>query len=166
MRRLLAFAISMLAFGCGAPEPVKPDPAPPASAKVESLPIQFVPAPDAGEVKAQVQAEYQKAKAEGRQLLVYVGAKWCEPCQRFHDAATAGKLNDAFPGVRLVEYDLDRDRDRLIDAGYGSKMIPLFALPREDGAPAGPRIEGSIKGPGAVAQITPRLREVLAGRSP
>jgi thiol-disulfide isomerase/thioredoxin len=24
--------------------------------------------------------------ADGRTLLVYVGATWCEPCQRFHHA--------------------------------------------------------------------------------
>jgi len=35
-------------------------------------------------------------------------------------------------------------------------------LPREDGSGSGEQIEGSIKGPGAVAQITPRLKALLS----
>ena len=93
-----------------------------------------------------------------------MGASWCEPCQRFHQAAQAGQVDALFPGLRLVEFDLDRDRDRLERAGYRSRMIPLFALPREDGTGSGQQIEGSIKGPGAVEQIAPRLKALLAGR--
>jgi hypothetical protein len=37
-------------------------------------------------------------------------------------------------------------------------------VPRDDGSGSGEQIEGSIKGPGAVAQITPRLRELLSKR--
>jgi hypothetical protein len=41
-------------------------------------------------------------------------------------------------------------------------MIPLLARAGTDGRAAGPRVEGSIKGPGAVAQLVPRLRAMLA----
>ena len=108
--------------------------------------------------------ELERAKTDGRDLLVYVGATWCEPCQRFHDAALAGKLDQAFPTLRLIEFDLDRDRERLKLGGYASKMIPLFALPREDGRGSGETIEGSVKGPGAVGDITPRLSGLLEKR--
>ena len=126
------------------------------------MPVETVTAPEAGEVQEIVRQELVRAKNEGRRLIVYVGAKWCEPCQRFHDAAKAGQLDAAFPGLRLLEFDLDRDRDRLEKAGYASRMIPLFALPRADGTGSGEQIEGSIKGAGAVDQITPRLRALLA----
>lgn len=148
--------------GCSREEPSpKAEPSTSAAAKV-ALPVETVSAPASGDVQEIVRSELTKAKGEGRRLVVYVGAVWCEPCQHFHDAAKAGKLDAAFPGLRLLEFDLDRDGDRLAKAGYASKMIPLFALPRADGTASEHRMEGSIKGPRAVENITPRLQGLLA----
>jgi thiol-disulfide isomerase/thioredoxin len=116
----------------------------------------------ADEVAAVVRRELATAKSEGREVLVYVGATWCEPCQRFHESAARGELDQAFPRLTLVEFDLDRDGERLRAAGYASQYIPLFALPSADGRGTGKQIEGSIKGEGAVAEMTPRLRGLLA----
>jgi hypothetical protein len=93
---------------------------------------------------------------------VYVGATWCEPCQRFHHAAERGELDAAFPTVTVLAFDLDRDRERLASAGYVSKYIPLFALPGPDGTASGKQIEGGVKGDGAVGNIVPRLKEMLS----
>jgi thiol-disulfide isomerase/thioredoxin len=134
--------------------------APPPEEK-RALPVDIVAAPPSGDVQETVARELARARGDGRRLLVYVGASWCEPCQRFHRAALAGQVDALFPGLRLLEFDLDRDRERLEKAGYASKMIPLFALPRLDGAASGEQIEGSIKGSGAVDQIAPRLRALL-----
>lgn len=123
--------------------------------------IELVDAPIAGEVAPIVAAEYVRATADHKQLLVYVGASWCEPCRRFHDAAAAGQLDATFSNLRLLVFDLDRDGDALTRAGYTSALIPLFALPKPDGTASGRQIEGSIKGDGAVAQITPRLQKLL-----
>ena len=123
--------------------------------------IDLVSAPATGPVAAYVQAEAVRAQADGRRLLVYVGATWCEPCQRFHNAAKAGALDDEFANLRLLEFDLDRDADRLAADGYHSQLIPLLALPGPDGKGNGRGMQGSIKGEGAVAQMRPRLREVL-----
>jgi thiol:disulfide interchange protein len=130
------------------------------AAPAKPVPVEVIGAPAAGDVAEAVRQE--RARAPGRPLLVYVGATWCEPCQRFHQAVLSGQVDALFPGLRLLEFDLDHDRDRLQQAGYTSKMIPLFALPREDGAASGKQIEGSIKGPGAVSEITPRLKALLA----
>ncbi len=135
--------------------------APAAAVQPARGPVELIPAPPEGEVQEIVQREVERARADGHRVLVYVGATWCEPCQRFHEAAKAGKVDEAFPGLRLVEFDLDRDRERLASAGYVSRMIPLFALPRFDGTASGEQIEGSIKGPGAVDQIKPRLQALL-----
>ncbi len=96
-------------------------------------------------------------------LVVYVGASWCEPCRRFHDALVAGELDRELAGARFLEYDLDLDRERLTAAGYTSRMIPLFALPGPDGRASGRQIEGGIKGPGAARHIVARLVPLLAG---
>jgi hypothetical protein len=136
----------VLAVGCGVPP----------LAKVEQL-----PAP-AGDVAPIVAREVARAQRERRQLLVYVGATWCEPCRRFHDAAAKGLLDHDFPSLRLLEFDSDRDHDRLAEAGYTSRLIPLFALPGGDGRASGRKLEGSIKGNGAVAEIVPRLAALLA----
>lgn len=124
--------------------------------------LEIRPAP-AGtqDVAALVRAELASARGEGKQLIVYVGAPWCEPCTRFHDAAAAGLLDEAFGKVRLLELDLDRDVDALHRAGYQCELIPLFALPNSDGRASGKQISGSVKGDGAVAEITPRLQALL-----
>ncbi|WP_234023057.1 thioredoxin [Sorangium cellulosum] len=116
----------------------------------------------AAEVPALVQEARERARREGRELVVYVGASWCEPCTRFHDAVKAGQLDATFPALRLLEFDLDRDRDRLAAAGYASAMIPLFVVPGEDGRGTPLRIEGSVKGARAVDEIVPRLEGILA----
>jgi hypothetical protein len=109
-----------------------------------------------------VQRETQKARAAGRRLLVYVGAMaWCEPCQRFHAAVTKGELDGAFPALTLLAFDLDRDKKPLEAAGYVSNLIPLFVAPRGDGRSSGMQIQGSVKGPGAVGEISPRLKKLL-----
>lgn len=136
--------------------------APGAGCTQSSRKVEFLSAPPSGEVASIVSAEQQRASREGRKLLVYVGATWCEPCQRFHHAAQAGKLDAAFPNLRFVEFDSDRDGERLASAGYVSRFIPLFARPGSDGRASGRQIEGSIKGEGAVDEITPRLRQLLA----
>jgi thiol-disulfide isomerase/thioredoxin len=93
--------------------------------------------------------------------LVYVGAKWCEPCRRFHEAALKNELAGGIDGLSLLEFDLDADSERLAESGYVSKYIPLFALPADDGIASGKQIEGSVKGPGAADDITPRLRALI-----
>jgi thiol:disulfide interchange protein len=120
-------------------------------------------APAEGEVSAVVRSELLRASQDGRQLLVYVGATWCEPCKRFHRAAESGQLDAHFPSLRLLEFDFDRDGERLRAAGYTSRYIPLFARPGKDGRASGRQIEGSVKGEGAVGNIAPRLNELLDG---
>lgn len=174
---VLALAVAPAASGCSrASEPDQatadsPQPPPPASVTSAAAPpgpwapahgVRFSLAPDSGDVKAIVSRELAQAKTDGRRILVYVGATWCEPCQRFHHAAIEGKLDDELGKLTLVQFDLDRDRDRLKGAGYTSDFIPLFALPAADGTASTHHMEGSIKGDGAVAQIVPRLQSLLA----
>ena len=111
---------------------------------------------------AQVRSFVAQARTEGRTPLVYVGATWCEPCQYFHRAAEQGQLDPSLPRLALLEFDRDRDGARLDAAGYSSRMIPLFVVPGEDGRATSRHIEGSIHGPGSPAEITPRLRALLA----
>jgi hypothetical protein len=93
---------------------------------------------------------------------VYVGAPWCEPCERVHRAVEKGDLDTEFPNLTLFEFDIDQDKQRLAAAGYSPKYIPLFALPDRDGKASGKRVEGGIKGEGAVGYIVPQLRSLLA----
>ena len=155
--------------GCRAEAPEKgPAADAPASAST-ARPVRIVEAPASGPVAPIVrdamteQVALQGAVATPKgALLVYVGATWCEPCQRFHQAAERGELDATFPGVTLLEFDLDRDRERLLAAGYTSKLIPLFALPAGDGTASGKQVEGGIKGEGAVGFIAPRLKALLS----
>jgi hypothetical protein len=123
--------------------------------------VEIVPAPP-GDVPTVVKNELARAARDRKQLLVYLGATWCEPCRRFHQAAAEHKLDRDFPSLRLLEFDDDRDAGRLAMAGYSGQYIPLFARPGSDGRGTGRQIEGSVKGDGAVDQIVPRLRGLLA----
>lgn len=175
---LLAAGLAGLG-GCGQAEVVKVDEGAPgrapstaatvtttattAKAEAGKGGVEIVAAPGGAEpAEAVVRREAERARAAGRTLLVYLGAPWCEPCVRFHDAAKAGSLDAALPGLTLLEFDHDRDSDRLQAAGYAWRYVPLFARPEADGRASGRAIEGSIKGEGAVAQIVPRLRGLLA----
>lgn len=153
-------ACACAATACGRrEEPAGRSQDPPAAAKTG---VQISAAPAAGEVEPIVREEIARAAAERRKLVVYVGAEWCEPCQRFHAAAKSGQLDATFPDLTLLEFDQDRDGKRLQSAGYVSKYIPLFALPSPDGRASGKQVEGAIKGDGAVAYLTPKLKDLLA----
>jgi hypothetical protein len=130
--------------------------APPPPGKLE-----LIEAPAGADVATLIAAEVARAAHDRRQLVVYVGAPWCEPCERFHAAAAAGRLDAMFPSLRLVVFDADRDDAGLTGAGYGSKMIPLFAVPGPDGHAGPRRIEGGIKGDGAVDNLSLRLHDLL-----
>jgi thiol-disulfide isomerase/thioredoxin len=118
---------------------------------------EFELAPESGDVAELVLAELERARTDDRLLIVYVGASWCEPCQYFHAAVEDGTLDDSLAKVRLLEFDLDRDRDRLVAAGYSSRMIPLFVVPAPDGRAGPRRTEGGVKGPAAVDNLRERL---------
>ncbi len=124
--------------------------------------IEWIKAPAGEDAATVVKRELERAQVDKKRLLVYVGATWCEPCKRFHDAAESGQLDGVFPNLRMIEFDLDVDGERLAAAGYASKMIPLFAVPAEDGRGTDKRIEGSIKGEGAVMNLRTRLEPLLA----
>jgi hypothetical protein len=123
--------------------------------------VEILAAPPGEDATKLIQRAAEQARLDDKQLLVYVGATWCEPCERFHEAAVAGKLDATFPNLRLLEFDRDKDEARLGAAGCLSQMIPLFAKPDASGRCSSERIEGSIKGEGAVANITPRLAQLL-----
>ena len=57
------------------------------------------PAPGSDAARVVVD-ERARAKSDGRDLVVYVGAKWCEPCQHFHRAAKRGTSTPSSPTSR------------------------------------------------------------------
>jgi thiol:disulfide interchange protein len=124
--------------------------------------IEFVVAPQLANVAPWIAEQKTLAVANGKQILVYVGAPWCEPCEVFHKAAVDGLLNADFPNLRLLQFDSDRDNDAITAAGYGSEMIPLFAEIGDNGRASGRTIAGAVKGNAAIASITPRLKTLLA----
>lgn len=123
--------------------------------------LELVDAPVVGNVQEIIAGELAVTMAARKQMLVYVGAAWCEPCVAFHDAAVAGKLDDALGGLRVLVFDADRDTNALVSAGYVSNYIPLFALPRPDGYASGKQTEGATKERDAIEQLVPRIKRLL-----
>jgi hypothetical protein len=166
--RLLALVSLLACASACSTEPRAPDPARTGGASqshtspatAERRP-EFVAAGN-GDVDAVVREALTTATAEQRRLVVYVGAVWCEPCQAFHQAVERGELDQALAGVRFMEFDSDHDGARLQAAGYGGRYIPRFVLPQADGRGSEQRMEGGIKGEGAVANLMERLQPLLA----
>ena len=166
----LAVAAACALMACRGPA------APTPRAPAEAAPPEVASAPAAvgarlltvdtvsGSAAELVAARRAASAGEGRRLVVYVGAAWCEPCRHFHDAVARGALDEAFAGVDFLEFDLDRHGGPLEAAGYASRMIPLFAVPAADGQATPRRHAGAIKGPGAVAWLRPRLERLLRPR--
>jgi thiol-disulfide isomerase/thioredoxin len=114
--------------------------------------------PDAAVLVADFAAQ---AAQQGRRLVVYVGAPWCEPCRHLHEAAEHGGLDDRVGPLDLLMFDAEVDAARLQAAGYSSRLIPLLAVPGPDGRASGLQMEGGIKGEGAVENLVPRLQAML-----
>lgn len=113
-----------------------------------------------------IQEQVELAEAAKLRVLVYVGASWCEPCQRFHQAVEHGELNGTLNGLRFLEFDQDQDATALKAAGYIYQYIPVLALPDPDGRNHGKMISGSIKGAHAVKEnLVPRLQALLSGQA-
>lgn len=136
------------------------------SARATAASPRFVPAPaELSVVEPFIQEQVELALATGERTLVYVGATWCEPCQRFHAAVQRGDLDDVLARTRLIEFDADHHNGALHRAGYAYELIPVIALPNPDGRSSGRLLSGSIKGPTAVTDnLLPRLRALLDGR--
>ncbi len=133
----------------------------PAAARAADKP-EFVPVRvgEAGAL-AVITDALAKARGEGRTLLVYLGASWCEPCQVFHRAVERGEFDRELAGVRFLEFDADLDSAALAEVGYGGKLIPRFVVPADDGRGSDRRIEGGVKGERAAKEIMGRLGPVL-----
>jgi type IV secretory pathway VirB10-like protein len=181
-------AVSAVSACTRVDEPIQTDPAPPPKAVSAAAPAPTPPAPSApsapapppqaplpsaktgklswshapaGDVATLVRGFAEAARAAGRAPLVYVGAPWCEPCQRFHKAAERGELDRRFGDLAILEFNLDVDSERLRAAGYTADLIPLLAVPAADGRSTDKKMFGSVKGDGAVANMTPRLAALL-----
>ena len=151
MRSWLLVALALLAGCTPSPKENRDTPTTPTSAVVATGVVDAAaPAPDAAppenavrvvvasadtDALSLIRTERLKAKAEGRVLVVYAGAAWCEPCKRFKEQVHTGRLDDKLPHVTLLAFDADRDADRLAAAGYKFSFIPFVALPGTDGHP-------------------------------
>ena len=129
----MRFVALALAFALACQQ--QPQPAAAAS-KLEL--VDAPPTPAGGTAATWIAGEVTRAQHDGKQLVVYVGASWCEPCQQFHHAVEKGELDELLTGVNILEFDLDADRDALAKDGYSSELIPLFVSPENDGK-ASPR---------------------------
>jgi hypothetical protein len=152
--RRIAFLVLLALAACDRERPPEPAPA-------FTGPVRLVQAGQ-GDVPPLVLAAVADAAKEHRRLLVYVGAVWCKPCEAFHAAAERGELDAALPGLTLLTFDSDVDNDRLADAGYQSRLIPLFAVPGPDGRGTTRATSGARTGGDYVAELVPRVKALLA----
>lgn len=111
-----------------------------------------------GDALSTIRTARLQAKSEGRVLIVYVSATWCEPCRRMKDEIHAGHLDAQLGKTTLLAFDADKDGDRLASAGYKFGFIPFVALPGADGHPS-ESLEAKGKGSNAWRELLGKLEE-------
>ncbi len=124
-------------------------------------PLRLTVPNDVKDGRAYVSARIQEHS--GRPVVLYVGATWCEPCVRFHDALESGSLDRELESAVFLEFDLDQHGALLgaSDLACESKLVPLFARANPDGTCSARRTEGGVKGEAAVPSIVPRVKKLL-----
>lgn len=130
----------------------------PAPSKSPGDGIKVITAAADGDALTTIRTEKLKAKADGRVLVVYVSASWCEPCRRMKDEIHAGKLDAQLGKTTLLAFDADKDGDRLGSAGYKYSFIPFVALPGADGHPVESQ-EAKGKGSNAWRELLGKLED-------
>src|SRR6185369_10535784 len=136
LRAWLVVLLAALLFDCSRPasKPRKGQVSAAAPSAANAPPPSFLHYPRQGSaIEPWVQEQVELADAAHLRVLVYVGASWCEPCQRFHEAVERGELNGTLDGLRFLEFDQDQDASALKNAGYVYQYIPVLALPDPDG---------------------------------
>jgi thiol-disulfide isomerase/thioredoxin len=163
--RPVATLLTILSIACDTPNPSAVRESPPSSSASATVaapaPILIAAPKNLPDGRSFVRE--QAAAHPGRTVFVYVGATWCEPCVRFHDALTRGELDRELPNTLFVELDLDQHETALDpnDLACDGKLVPRFARAEPDGTCGPRRAEGAIKGEGAVGVILPRLKALL-----
>lgn len=162
----LLLAATLLACNTTSARPQAADDAPPratsaaATTATDAAPpttaVRFVAAADDTDAISLIRTKRLEAKAEGRVLVVYVGAGWCPPCRAMKDEIHSGRLDARLARTTFLAFDADRDGDRLASAGYTFKFIPYVALPGADGHPA-ESAEARGKGGGAWRDLLPTI---------
>lgn len=123
--------------------------------------VEWVKVPAGSDPSAYVKTELERAKSDQKKLVLYVGAKWCEPCNHFHEATDRGELDAAFPDLRLVAFDHDEESNAIAALGCESKFIPMFSVPDAEGHCTRQQISGGIKGSGTVDYLAKKLRNLI-----
>lgn len=139
--------------------PAKPAPAP--AVANPTGPVEVVDATPEVPAHIVIKNALRRANEAGQDLLVYVGASWCDPCVRFKKAVKAGVFNKGLPGVRFLAFDADADGERLKKIGYRWTYVPLFVRPAKSGWSSGVQIAGVPNKAGGAADLLPRLQKLL-----
>lgn len=124
--------------------------------RAEGARVELVEATTDSDAISLVRTKRLEAKAQGRVLVVYVGASWCPPCRRFKAEVEQGRLDDRLGKTTLLVFDADRDVDRLGGAGHTFTFVPFVALPGPGGHPSDAQ-EARGKGDNAWTELLDKL---------
>jgi len=120
----------------------------------------------AGTLEAQVQKNVAAASAQHLRPIVYIGAKWCDPCRAIHRYQSDARMRDAFSGTYVIELDLDDWKEEDLKAmGYRAGAIPVFIAVDTTGHASGPTIDGGAWGDNIPENMAPPLKKFFAGLS-
>jgi hypothetical protein len=99
-----------------------------------------------------------KAKAKGLRPFLYIGATWCQPCQKLHRSLDDERMVDAFRGTYVIHLDLDAWERELPSVGLRVAQVPVFFQLDAQGKPTGKSLDGGAWNEDVPAEMAPPLK--------
>jgi thiol-disulfide isomerase/thioredoxin len=167
--RVLLLPLALVLFACqgsGGAEPTKaadkPTPGAAASAPADGFVVTAL-APPAGDARAALKAEVDKATQQGLKPYVELWATWCEPCTAIKKSMNDSRMKAAFKGAYIVQIDVDAWGAKLDGTGFSSSVIPVFYALDAEGKPTGRKIDGGAWGDNIPENMAPPLDKFFHG---
>lgn len=114
-------------------------------------------------LRAALEAQRSKARAEGKELMVMTVASSCVPCEGVHASLGDARMQAALENIRLVRVDLEVFRDDLTRLKMQSQRYPGYFLLTDDFTPRD-AIDGGEWGEDIAENIAPVLGPFARGR--
>jgi thiol-disulfide isomerase/thioredoxin len=114
-------------------------------------------APTQGDLQPLLREHAEKAKARGLKPFVEFYADWCRPCKALASLMNDPFIVEAFTGTYLIKLNFDDWQDKLAEAGFTPREIPMFYALDARGQPTGRKLSGDAWGKATAESMSKAL---------
>jgi thiol-disulfide isomerase/thioredoxin len=102
--------------------------------------------PTQGDLQPLLREHAEKARARGLKPFVEFYADWCRPCKLLASLMNDPFIVEAFTGTYVLKLNFDDWQDKLAEAGFQPREIPMFYALDARGQPTGRKLSGDAWG--------------------